>query len=318
MNKAFVLGAGLGTRLRPITDQLPKPLIPVMHRPLIEHAFDHLQENGVRDFIINTHHLPEKFAEAFPDNTYKNSPLTFRHEDVLLETAGGIANIADLVSGENFIVYNGDILSDLPLEPLFKEHAKGENIVTLVLRTRGPGLHIALDKTGRLIDIRNQLRTGKHGKWQFTGIYAVRPDFFEHLTTGKVESVIPIFLKLITEGARIGSVVVDDGLWFDLGDRFSYLRAHKQLVKKDDGKDKRSGRLVFDAKSLVHPEARVHPSVKLNGSVVIGPRAEVGEGATLQDCILWPDAKVAAGANFNRCIVRSGMTAQGAAVDTDF
>src|SRR5260221_425111 len=122
MNKAFVLGAGLGTRLRPLTDQLPKPLIPVFHKPLICYAFDHLLASGVREFIVNTHHLPEKYADAFPDSIYKGTPVTFRHEPVLLETAGGIANIADLVRDESFLVYNGDILTDLPLAPLINEH----------------------------------------------------------------------------------------------------------------------------------------------------------------------------------------------------
>ncbi len=163
MNKAFVLGAGLGTRLRPLTDQLPKPLIPVLHRPLITYAFDHLLGAGVKEFIVNTHHLPEKYAETFPDGRYRNAPITFRHEPILLETAGGIANIADLVEDGPFLVYNGDILTTLPLEPLLEEHARGENLVTLVLRSTGPALHIAWDDEigpGHGHPHRNSERTG--------------------------------------------------------------------------------------------------------------------------------------------------------------
>src|SRR4029079_1548596 len=130
MDKAFVLGAGLGTRLRPLTDQLPKPLIPFFHRPLITRAFDYLRGAGVREFIVNTHHIPARFADAFPHTEYRGASITFRHEPVLLETAGGIANIADLVNDAHFIVYNADILADLPLLPLLQAHAQSGNLVT--------------------------------------------------------------------------------------------------------------------------------------------------------------------------------------------
>ena len=197
MNKAFVLGAGLGTRLRPLTDQLPKPLIPVLHRPLVAYAFDHLLGAGVKQFIVNTHHLPEKYAETFPNGRYRNAPITFRHEPILLETAGGIANIADLVEDEPFLVYNGDVLTNLPLAPLLQAHAAGKNLVTLVLRSEGPALHVAFDAaSGRITDIHNRLETGSRVTFQFTGIYAVSPEFLGHLTPGKIESVIPIFLSL--------------------------------------------------------------------------------------------------------------------------
>ena len=99
VKKAFVLAAGLGTRLRPLTDTLPKPLIPVGLKPLITFAFDHLiADAGVEEFIVNTHHLAGAYAGAFPDGTYRGRPLHFRHEPVLLETGGGIRNVADLLA----------------------------------------------------------------------------------------------------------------------------------------------------------------------------------------------------------------------------
>ena len=132
--KAFVLGAGLGTRLQPLTEWLPKPMVPVYHRPLISYAFDHLKSvEDIDGFIVNTHHYPEAYTAAFPNKTYGGLPIEFRHEPVLLETAGGIANIADLLGNEPFLVYNGDILSDIPLEPLLVQHRESKNEVTLLL-----------------------------------------------------------------------------------------------------------------------------------------------------------------------------------------
>ena len=315
MNKAFVLGAGLGERLRPLTDQLPKPLIPVFHRPLITHAFDHLIAAGVGEFVVNSFHLPQEYERAFPDSTWRGCPVRVRQEvPIRLETAGGIANVRDLLDGdEPFFVYNGDILTDLPLAPLMREHTESGNLVTLALRSNGPALHIGFDPlSGKLTDIRNKLGTGNEGSHLFTGIYLVNPAFFEYLTPGKKESVIPIFLKLIEEGRRIGGVVLDDGHWWDLGNRTSYLEAHRAIAQMS----------TFPAygpasHSLVSGQALVAAGAQLTGVNIIGPGAMVETGAHVEDSILWPGATVASGAILKNCVVRSGVCASGVHVDAD-
>ena len=118
IRKAFLLGAGLGTRLRPLTSTLPKPLIPVFQRPLIENTLDHCLAAGIEEFAINTHHLPGKWGEAFPDGSYRGAPITFFHEPVLLETGGGLKNIESWINGDPLLVYNGDILTSLALSLL--------------------------------------------------------------------------------------------------------------------------------------------------------------------------------------------------------
>lgn len=307
-----MLGAGLGERLRPLTDQLPKPLIPVFHKPLITYAFDHLLAAGVREFVINTHHLPEAYARTFPTGSYRGAPLHFRHESpVRLETAGGIANVRDLIGDEPFLVYNGDILTDLPLEPLLREHRERKNLVTLALRSTGPALHIALDQSsGRVTDIRNMLGTGQQGGLLFTGVYVVEPAFFDWLTPGKVESVIPIFLKMIQHGAGLGGVIIDDGHWWDLGSRSAYLEAHKALQELNSHfplyaslEDRRAGR-----QGAIDDDARIDPASQLAGLNVVGAGARIGSGAALENCIIWPDAVIGSGTRLTNCIVRSGVT----------
>jgi len=308
VNKAFVLGAGLGERLRPLTDQLPKPLIPFYHRPLICAAFDHAISAGAREIVVNTHHLPGAYTEAFPGSSHQGVRLHFRNESPdRLETAGGIANVRDLLDGpEPFIVYNGDILTDLPLEPLIRRHHESGNLVTLALRSSGPALHIALDEaTGRLTDIHNKLGTGNPGTHLFTGIYMVSPAFFDWLTPGKKESVIPIFLKLIEGGQRIGGIVLDDGGWWDLGNRTTYLDAHLMQAGTPLGE------------TAIHPLAQVHPTATLLGHNVIGPHTVVEAGAFLQDSLLWPQAYVRAGARLTRAIVRSRVSVSGSHENED-
>jgi len=90
INAAFILGAGLGTRLRPLTRNIPKPLLQIGGRPIITYAMEHLRSIGVQRFIVNTHHYADKYKEAFPENNWQGIPIIFRHEPILLDTAGGI------------------------------------------------------------------------------------------------------------------------------------------------------------------------------------------------------------------------------------
>ncbi len=289
-----------------MTEQLPKPLVPVFHRPLITFAFDHLLGAGVSRLVVNTHHIPEAYGQAFPDQLYHGVPIQFRNESpVRLETAGGISNVRDLLGNAPFFVYNGDILTDLPLEPLLRAHQEGGNLVTLALRSHGPALHIAMDPaTGRLTDIRNKLGTGDEGKYLFTGIYLCDPAIHDWITPGKVESVIPIFLNMMRQGAKIGGVVIDDGYWWDLGSRTSYLSAHAEL----------NGKLG----PAIDPAAQIDPGAVLRGMNVVGAGAVIEADAQLEDSIVWPGGRVTAGSILKRCIVRGGITAGGTREDADF
>lgn len=289
-----------------MTEQLPKPLVPVFHRPLITYAFDHLMAAGVTRLVVNTHHLPEAYAKAFPDQSYRGTPIQFRNESpVRLETAGGIANVRDLLGNEPFIVYNGDILTDLPLKHLKMEHRENGNLVTLVLRSHGPSLHIAFDpRRARVTDIRNKLGTGDEGRYLFTGIYACDPAIHDWITPGKVESVIPIFLNMIRDGAKLGAVVIDEGSWWDLGSRTTYLSAHSAL----------NGMYG----PAIDPAAQIQEGAVLRGINVVGAGAVIESGAQLEDTIVWPGGRVAAGSVLKRCIVRSGITATGLREDADF
>src|SRR2546430_2930809 len=144
ITQAFVLGAGLGTRLGSLTEDLPKPLVPIFQKPLITFAFDHLIDIGVQGFIVNIHKLPEAFGRSFPGATYANYPIKFVNEPVLLETGGGIKNVQADLGSEPFITYSGDILTDVDLRPLIDEHFRRGHDVTLALRKTGLAARIAL------------------------------------------------------------------------------------------------------------------------------------------------------------------------------
>ncbi len=306
---AFVLGAGLGTRLRPLTNRRPKPLIPVANRPLITHAFDHLISVGVERFVVNTHWCAERYAEFFPCGKWRGRPVEFVHESPeVLETAGGIWNARAHLSDGPFWVYNGDILSDIPLAPALDAHRAARSEVTLILRSHGANTNVAFDSaSGSILDLRRELRPEIEPRHLFTGIYVVEPEFIARIPAARKISVVPIFHEMIRTGAKLGGIVLDEGHWWDLGSRSEYLAVHAALAA-DPTED---APWISDC-------AGVASNARITGATMIAPGAEVGAGAALHDCIVWQSATVEAGAHLTRCIVADGATALGEHADVDF
>lgn len=309
----FILGAGLGTRLRPLTDQLPKPLVPLGLKPLLTFAMDHLLAEAAADsFIVNTHHLPEAYTAAFPDSRYRDRPIAFRHEPVLLETGGGIRNIADLwPEDRSLLVYNGDILADLPLGPALAAHRASGRIATLVLRSGGGPQHIAFEAaSGCVRDVRDRFGLGLPHQHVFTGIYLLEREMLRHIPEGKI-SIIPVLVDLMRAGREIGGVVIDEGTWRDLGSRKEYLAAHFEIAGERPAQFPHYGASDPNWRQWISPRAEVASDAEIQGVCAIGAGARVESGALLEDTILWPGAVAASGARLRNCIVRSGSVARG-------
>ena len=298
--KAFILGAGLGTRLRPLTNRVPKPLVPVYHRPLATYALDCCLAAGAERFAVNTHHLPEAWGEAFPEGSWRGAGIEFFHEPALLETGGGIKNIEGFVGGETLVVCNGDILTDFPIGELVERHRAEGNMATLGLRSHGAERRVRVEGDGRVTDLRSTL-TGLPGTHQFTGIYVVEPGFLDLIPAGKKISVIPAFLELAKAG-RIGSCVADDCYWHDLGNREAYLAAHAAHPELGEA---------------VHPGARVAEGARVVNSAV-GPGAVVEAGAEVANSVLWAGSHVLPGAELEGCVVCSPAPVSGSFRGADF
>jgi NDP-sugar pyrophosphorylase family protein len=310
---AFVLGAGLGTRLRPLTDSRPKPLVPVFNKPLITFAFDHLIAAGVEKFVVNTHHRPEAYGQLLGESggrcDYRGRKVFFRHEPVLLETGGGIKNAADLLGDEPFLVYNGDVLADFPLGPLLQAHSGSGHIATLALRSAGAERRIQFDAASGLVtDMRGLIGGRPEPSFLFTGVSIVSPEIHQHIGDGEIVSIIPVLVELMRRGARVGGVVVDDGVWFDIGNINAYLEVHRIL---SDGSH-RFSYLPEDWRRAVAADSMVDRSASLLGGSSVGEGAVVGAGAVLEDAVVWPGETVEPFSTIRQAVLAGGRVCESA------
>ena len=200
---------------------------------MITYAMEHLRSIGVLRFIVNTHHCADKYFEAFPEGNWQGIPITFRHEPVLLDTAGGIKNIEDLIaSEERILVYNGDIITNMPIVPLINQHFALQTEVTLALRSRGALLNVNIDKDEFICDMRHTLKNPGIRSWLFAGIYIIEPKFLRRLEAGRVESIVPPLIESIKENPRsVGGIVINDGYWHDVGTLEEYEKLSKEGVR---------------------------------------------------------------------------------------
>jgi mannose-1-phosphate guanylyltransferase len=305
ITQAFVLAAGRGTRLRPLTEDLPKPLIPIFQKPLITFALDHLINAGAERFVVNTHRRPELFENFFRDNEYEGYSITLVHEPDLLETGGGIKNAERYLGSGPFVTYSGDIFTDINLQALIDEHFRRGNEVTLALRETGLASEVAL-RDHRVVDIAN--RYGTRGDLDFANVAVWNPTIFQQIPPQRKISFIPIVADWIGKGGKIGGLVMNDGRWFNIGSRAEYLDVHRTVLLEHW--------MPHYVKTGAWPEriaksATVDPTAQLRGYAVVGENCHVGEGAVLEDTILWPHAQIASKSRLHGCIVRSQKKVSG-------
>jgi mannose-1-phosphate guanylyltransferase len=306
ITQAFVLGAGLGTRLRPLTEDLPKPLVPIFQKPLITFALDHLLTVGVESFVINTHRVHGLFERLFPQSSYSDRTVTLVNEPVLLETGGGIKNVERHLGTKPFIVYSGDILTDTELRPLIEEHFAAGNHVTLGLRRNtGLGASVVMH-ANRIVSISKESNPKEN--FDYANISVWSPDSFRRIPPNRKISFIPILVDWIAQGGKIGGVELSDGKWFNIGSRGEYLDVHRAIAAEHWSP---SYVRTPDWNEPVAKSAQTDPSAQLRGCSVIGADCRVEAGVLLEDTILWPGSQIASRSELRGCIVRCGRRAEG-------
>ena len=290
----MILAAGFGTRLRPLTDELPKPLVPVGDRAAVAHIADRLVKAGIHGAVLNTHHL----ADAFTPRRIASLPVRLRviHEPTILGTAGGVANAAALLGRGDVIVWNGDILADVDVAALLDVHRDERPLATMVVapRPRGEGT-VGLDERGAIVRLRGELFGEEVGGGDFLGITALGPVLRARLPR-KGCLIGDGCLPALRAGERIASVM-GTMEWDDIGSIAAYLRANTRWLAR------------LGMPNFVGKEASIAAGVEIEDSVV-GAGAHVRGSGTVRGAVIWPGAQ--AEAPLDRVVVTTtGIMARG-------
>ena len=284
---AMVLAAGLGTRLRPLTFEIPKAVVPVLGRPLCAHALDFLRGHGADSFLLNLHHLPEVARARVDAWVAGRFPVRYAVEPEILGTGGGIGNAAAFLRGGTFLAANADVIARFPIAEALARHRQTGALATLV---------VFPDPAKRYTPVRvredGTIAGFGPGAAQapfeglYTGYQIAEPELLDHIPRGRPSCIVrDTYEPLIGRGAPVFAYRTS-GTFLDFGTPADYLAGVIALLEEQSG----------PAGAFVHPGAAVAPDALLRSAAVVEEGAVVGSGATVRRAIVWPGASVPPGA----------------------
>jgi mannose-1-phosphate guanylyltransferase len=297
--KAMVLAAGLGTRLKPITFELPKPMVPVLDRPVMAHIVGMLERQGFGELIANLHYYPDTIRDYFGDR------LEYRFEAELLGTAGGVRNVADFFGDDPVVVVSGDALTDTDLNALVERHRSAGGIATLTVKkvhdTREYGVVIH-DADGRIQGFQEKPDPAEAlSDLGNCGIYCFSPEIFDYFPDRPFADWAQDVFPALLEGDVPFYVHEIEDYWNDVGSleelrqgTFDAL-AEELRIEVSAGEAPDGVEVIGDEPVWVGAGVEFGADVRLMGPVVVGDGCKVGDGAALRDSIVFPGTDVAAG-----------------------
>lgn len=301
--KGFILAAGYGERLRPVTDVFPKPLVPVANVPSICYAISLMASAGITEVIVNLHYRTEAIRSFFEERDYFGLHVSFSYEPEILGTGGGVMKCREAIGEDEFLLVNSDIVMDLDVAALVRCHRERSSPGTVVLYRAPDAASIgqAGIRGDRVVDFKNFLGSGVASGLVYTGAAVLSPSIFRYLEEGFSSIVYTGYTGLITH-ERL-DFYEHTGLWLDIGTLRS-LRAASLRLAGTPLADRAAVDCGFDA-SPVARSARVADGAAVVDSV-IGEQCEVGAGAEVAASVLLPGARVEAGARITDAVVLCG------------
>lgn len=327
--KAMVLAAGVGSRLDPLTSQLPKPLAPVANRPVMEHILRLLKTHGFEDVVSNLHYLPEQIKQYFGDGSSLGMNIDFRFEPELSGDAGGVRACRNFFGQETFIVLMGDLLTDADISRVYAEHKRKGALATIgakqVEDVSQFGV-IVTDESGFITGFQEKPKQEEAlSNLASTGIYILEPQIFDYMPkTGTYGFGRQLFPSLVEKGLPVLSVDLQS-YWSDIGTinqyRQSNFDALEGAVKVQHfaephelgyiASDARiEGALAVDGLLMLGRNSRIAAGVRIKGRVIIGDNCRIERNAHLEDTIVWSKSVVEENASLKDCIVGSGCLVQ--------
>jgi mannose-1-phosphate guanylyltransferase/mannose-1-phosphate guanylyltransferase/phosphomannomutase len=304
----MVLAAGLGTRLRPLTYEITKPMVPVLDRPVMAHVVDLLDRHGFAEAVANLHYFPDSIRDYFGDR------LEYRFEEELLGTAGGVRNCADFFGDDSFLVISGDALTDMDLTRFVARHRETGGVATLAVKrvsdTREYGV-VLHDAEGRITGFQEKPAPEEAlSDLGNCGIYLFRPEIFDYFPDRPfVDWAHDVYPTLLANDVPFHIHEIGDEYWNDVGSlaelrqgTFDALGGELELAVT--GEEVSPGVRVaagvslppsatVDGAAWIGHGAVIGEGVRLQGPVVIGDGVRVGDGAQLRESIVLPGTEIA-------------------------
>lgn len=297
--KAVIMAGGEGTRLRPLTLNMPKPLVPVCNKPIMEHIVERLRESGIKDHIATLYYLADEIKSYFGDGSDFGVNMDYSIEESPLGTAGAVRILADKLD-DTFLIMSGDAMTDFDITEAIKFHKKVGSIATIVLyRVESPLEYgvVITDDQGRIVRFLEKPGWGEvFSDTVNTGIYIIDPVVFKYMENGKnYDWSKDIFPALLADGKPLYGCVLD-GYWCDIGNLKQYREVHNDAltgkVKLTPGGKKQKGKIWVGDKTVIAPGA------KINGPAIIGANCRIKDGAVINEFSIIGD----------NCVVEEGST----------
>jgi mannose-1-phosphate guanylyltransferase len=304
----FVLCAGLGTRLRPLTDRVPKPAVPVCGVPLVRFSLALLAGAGVRRAVVNVHHLPGAMAAAAGDAARAlGMSLAVSREPAIAGTGGALREArAHLAGADALFLVNGDVLFDVDLLPALAAHRASGALATMLLLPMPAGASYAAVETdpgGAVRRIAARFGPGGEGltPWHFSGVHVLSPEILDRVPARPFEADVNrhVYPPLMSSGLVRGLVV--SGYWNDLGTPARYLEASADVLggkvplARFRGVDPLAGTREIAPGARAAASARIDPVARIEAPAFVGERCVVPAGASVRDAILWDDTALSPG-----------------------
>ena len=313
--RAMVMAAGLGKRLRPLTWEIPKPLVPVANRPIMEHILVRLARDGFTDVVANLHWFPETIRGHFGDGSSVGVDLTWSEEEELLGTAGGVRNVRDFFGEDPFLVMAGDALTDIDLAGLAEAHAANDWIATLAVKrvtnTSEYGV-VVTGSDGRIQGFQEKPDPAEAlSNLGNCGIYVFSPEIFDYFPDRPfVDWAQDVFPALLENDVPFYVHEIDE-YWNDVGSLHELrsgtfdalegkLRLERTGTELDEGLFVGEGTELEDVTFVGPPvwvgrDCEIGVGTRLMGPLVIGDNCRIGDTSALRDTIVFPGTELAAG-----------------------
>lgn len=297
----MILAAGRGTRLEPLSNLRPKPLFPVLNRPLLGVIMEQLEGMGVREIVINTHHLAEKVVDFVRGRRW-GLTVEVRVEPEILGTGGGVKNCADFLGDVPFfLLVNADIYHTFDLNPVVQYHREENNLATLVLCDDPRLNQVGLNGEGRIVSVRGKEVQKSHASARiltFTGIHIISSEIFGYTPSEGCFDIIGLYIDLASRGKAIKGYQAKEGYWRDIGRVEDYRTLHRDLLGEETN-------------PVIHPTAQIGEGVRMEGVVCVGRGSHIGAGSLIKDSILWEEVSVKEGSVVEGCVVGDGTQVGG-------